>query len=171
MAKKKLLITTFLYFFLSSFGLSSEQKIVYLNLDYLVQKSEPGKLILEELDNTKRNFIEKFKLQKNNLKIKEENLIKKKNISSKEEFDDQVLALRKEMDLYNKDRQKTFSVFEKNKKEKLDEFLKKITPLIRAFVEENSINIVLNEKNLFIASKKFDITNQIVEIINKTIKK
>ena len=75
------------------------------------------------------------------------------------------------MDLYNKDRQKTFSVFEKNKKEKLDEFLKKITPLIRAFVEENSINIVLNEKNLFIASKKFDITNQIVEIINKTIKK
>ena len=74
------------------------------------------------------------------------------------------------MDLYNKDRQKTFSVFEKNKKEKLDEFLKKITPLIRAFVKENSINIVLNEKNLFIASKKFDITNQIVEIINKTIK-
>ena len=36
--------------------------------------------------------------------------------------------------------------------------------------KENSINIVLNEKNLFIASKKFDITNQIVEIINKTIK-
>ena len=104
------------------------------------------------------------------MKIKEEDLIKKKNILSKEEFDDQVLALRKEMDLYNKDRQKTFSVFEKNKKEKLDEFLKKITPLIRAFVKENSINIVLNEKNLFIASKKFDITNQIVEIINKTIK-
>ena len=38
---------------------------------------------------------------------------------------------------------------------------------IEKFVKENSINIVLNEKNLFIASKKFDITNQIVEIINK----
>ena len=36
--------------------------------------------------------------------------------------------------------------------------------------KENSINIVLNEKNLFIASKNFDITNQIIEIVNKNIK-
>ena len=71
------------------------------------------------------------------------------------------------MNIYNKDRQKTFSKFEENKKKKLNEFLKKITPYIEAFIKENSINIVLNEKNLFIASKKFDITTQIVEIINK----
>ena len=77
------------------------------------------------------------------------------------------MALREEMNNYNKDRQETFSKFEQNKKKKLNEFLKQITPLIEKFVKENSINIVLNEKNLFIASKKFDITNQIVEIINK----
>tara|TARA_B100001057_G_scaffold160915_1_gene161527 strand:- start:285 stop:794 length:510 start_codon:yes stop_codon:yes gene_type:complete len=157
----------FFYLALISQSLSSDQKIVYLNLDYLVQNSAPGKLILQELDSIKKKNIEQFKLKKNKLKNKEDDLIKKKNILSTEEFESEVLALRGEMNNYNKDRQEIFSKFEENKKKKLNEFLKKITPLIETFVKENSINIVLNEKNLFIASKKFDITNQIIEIVNK----
>ena len=74
------------------------------------------------------------------------------------------------MKIFNKEREETFLKFEKEKKEKLNSFLLKITPLIEIFVKENSINIVLNEKNLFIASKNFDITNQIIEIVNKNIK-
>ncbi len=156
----------FFYLALITESFGSDQKIVYLNLDYIVQNSEPGKLILQELDSIKKKNIEQFELKKSNLKNKEDDLIKKKNILSTEEFESEVLALRGEMNNYNKDRQEIFSKFEKNKQKKLNEFLKKITPLIQTFVKENSINIVLNEKNLFIASKKFDITNQIVEIIN-----
>ena len=74
------------------------------------------------------------------------------------------------MKAYNKIREQTFLEFEKNKKKKLNEFLTKITPLIENFVKKNSINIVLNEKNLFIASKKFDITAQIIQIVNENIK-
>ena len=58
----------------------------------------------------------------------------------------------------------------KIKKKKLNDFLVKITPLIENYVKENSINIVLNQKNLFIASKKFDITDQIIQIVNENIK-
>ena len=74
------------------------------------------------------------------------------------------------MNIYNIERKKIFLEFEKNKKKELNEFLTKVTPLIQKFVKENSINIVLNEKNLFIASKKFDITEQIIQIINENIK-
>ena len=74
------------------------------------------------------------------------------------------------MKIFNKEREQTFLKFEEEKKKKLNNFLSKITPLIEKFVEENSINIVLNKKNLFIASKKFDITNQIIEIVNNNIK-
>ena len=164
--KYKLFII-FFYLVLTSQSLSSDQKIVYLNLDYIVKNSAPGNLILQELDSIKKKNIEKFKLKKSNLKNKEDDLIKKKNLLSTEEFESEVLALREEMNNYNKERQEIFSKFEENKKKKLNEFLKKITPFIETFVKENSINIVLNEKNLFIASKKFDITDEIVEIINK----
>ena len=74
------------------------------------------------------------------------------------------------MQKYNKSREKAFLEFDENKKKKLNDFLVKITPLIENYVKENSINIVLNQKNLFIASKKFDITDQIIQIVNENIK-
>ena len=149
---------------------SSEQKIVYLNLDQIFQNSVPGSLILKELKDQNKKNIEKFKLKETDLRNQEQDLIKKKNILSKEEFDSNVVSFKKKMKTFNKEREETFLKFEKEKKEKLNSFLLKITPLIEIFVKENSINIVLNEKNLFIASKNFDITNQIIEIVNKNIK-
>ena len=156
--------------FASSYSYSDEKKIVYLNLDYIYQKSKPGKLILEELNTNKKLNIEKFKEKENEIRTAEQDIIKKKNILSKEEFDLKVRALNEEMQKYNKIREKAFLEFEENKKKKLNEFLVKITPLIENYVKENSINIVLNQKNLFIASKKFDITDQIIQIINENIK-
>ena len=157
-------------FFISLNAFSTEQKIVYLNLDFIIKNSSPSKLILEELEIKKKENIQKFKLKEDELRNKEDQIIKKKNILSKEEFETEVIALNQEMKKYNQERKTVFQEFEKNKKKKLNTFLEKITPLIEDFVKENSINIVLNEKNLFIASKKFDITNQIIEIINDNIK-
>lgn len=158
------------FLFVSSYSYSVEEKIVYLNLDYIYQKSIPGKLILEELNKNKKLNIEKFKEKESEIRATEQDLIKKKNILSKEEFDLKVRSLNEEMQKYNKSREKAFLEFDENKKKKLNDFLVKITPLIENYVKENSINIVLNQKNLFIASKKFDITDQIIQIVNENIK-
>ena len=155
---------------MNSQAYSSEKNIVYLNLDQIFQNSIPGSLILNELKDQNNKNIEKFKLKETDLRNQEQDLIKKKNILSKEEFDSNVVSFKKKMKIFNKEREEAFLKFEKEKKEKLNNFLLKITPLIEIFVKENSINIVLNEKNLFIASKNFDITNQIIEIVNKNIK-
>lgn len=170
MIKSYKFLIIFFYFFLITQANSDDRKIVYLNLDLIVQNSTPGKFILEELENKKKENIEKFKLEETKIRKKEEDIIKKKNVLSDEEFNSNVKALKEEMNIYNKEKKKFFLEFEKNKKKKLNDFLAKVTPLIQSFVKENSINIVLNEKNLFIANKKFDITNQIIQIINENIK-
>ncbi len=160
----------FIFIFLQSQAHCSEHKIVYLNLDQIFKKSISGSLILKELkDQNKKNF-ERFKLKENDLRSQEQDLIKKKNILSKEEFEKNVLTLKEKMKIFNKEKEEAFLKFEKEKKDKLNNFLLKITPLIEIYVKENSIDIVLNEKNLFIASKNFDITSQIIEIVNKNIK-
>ncbi|MBD1165716.1 OmpH family outer membrane protein [Pelagibacterales bacterium SAG-MED10] len=159
-----------LFIFYQSNVYSSERKIVYLNLDEIIQKSIPGKLILQKLHEQNKMNLEKFKSKRSNLINQEKDIIKKKNILSKEEFEANVSDLNKKMKNFNKEREQTFLKFEEEKKKKLNNFLSKITPLIETFVKENSINIVLNKKNLFIASKNFDITNQIIEIVNKNIK-
>ena len=56
------------FLFVSSYSYSDDKKIVYLNLDYIYQKSEPGKIILEELNKNKKLNIEKFKEKENEIR-------------------------------------------------------------------------------------------------------
>ena len=51
--------------------------------------------------------------------------------------------------------------------EELNIFMKTITPVIEDYITKNSITLVFNQKNLFIADKKYDITDEILKIINK----
>ena len=48
--------------------------------------------------------------------------------------------------------------------------MKNVEPLISSYIKKNSINIVLDKKNVIIGKKKHDITFEILEIVNKNIK-
>ena len=56
------------------------------------------------------------------------------------------------------------------KKKLINNFFKQITPLIEDYVKINDIDLVVSKNNVFIASKKLDITNDIIEIIDEKIK-
>ena len=61
-------------------------------------------------------------------------------------------------------------ILTKKKKEQFEEFFKKITPIIENYVAENKIDILLDKKNIFVASKKKNITQEIIKIIDNKIK-
>ena len=54
--------------------------------------------------------------------------------------------------------------------EEFNNFFKKITPIIQSYVSEKNIDIVLDKKNIFVASKKKDITQEIIKLIDSKIK-
>ena len=58
----------------------------------------------------------------------------------------------------------------KKKKNEFEMFFKKITPIIENYVSEKKIDIVLDRKNIFVASKKKNITQEIIKIIDSQIK-
>ena len=159
----------FFYLILLTFA-NSEQKIAYIDMKEILNKSSAGVNITKEIEKKIKTENKKYNSIEEQLKSEEKDLSQKKNILSKEEFDTKVLLLREKMNTFNKEKEQTFLNYEKEKKKKLNNFFSKITPLIEIYVKENSINIVLNEKNLFIASRNFDITNQIIEIVNNNIK-
>ncbi len=76
MLKKFLIINIFFLFFLSSFA--DEQKIVYVNVDKIMQQSIAGKSIKKQLEKFYNKNLEKFKKNDQILKNKE-----KKNHRSK----------------------------------------------------------------------------------------
>ena len=75
-----------------------------------------------------------------------------------------------DMQQFNLDRKQTNFEYTEKRKKAISNFLQQITPLIQNYVKENSISLVLNQKNIFIGSKKYDITNDIIEVVNLNLK-
>ena len=148
----------------------SQDKIVYINLDYLVSNTKAGKIIIDNLKKSKNIALSKFEKKGKELKELEDSLNKQKNILSKEDLKKKITNLRKEISIYNKDREKIINDFNTKKIDEFSKFFKKITPIIENYVKENNISFVLDKKNIFLANKQKDITNEIVKIIDSKIK-
>ena len=166
----KRLLAIFIVLFVLTPSSFSQDQIVYLDLDYVVVNTKAGKSILRKLEDSKNVALSKFEKKGKELKKIEEEINKQKNIISEDELRKKLIKFRKEVSTYQKNRQKVVNEFNEKKRSEFDEFFKKITPIIENYVSEKKIDIVLDKKNIFIASKKKNITQEIIKIIDSKIK-
>ena len=88
------------YLFLILFNFSiayAEQRIAYIDIDYIIKNSIVGKQISEHISNLKNSKANEFKVIEKNFKDKEKKLIAKKNIISEEKFRSEINSLNKEL--------------------------------------------------------------------------
>ena len=166
---KELIIITIVTILNFSFA-NSEEQIVYLDLDNIVANTKSGKLIINNLEKSKKNALAKFEKKEKELKKTENEINKQKNILSEEDLKKRLIEFRNEINLFQKDRQNVINNFNKKKIEEFNNFFKKITPIIQRYVSEKNIDIVLDRKNIFVASKNKDITQEIIKLIDSKIK-
>ena len=148
----------------------SQDKIVYLDLDNVVNSTIAGKSIINKLEKSKNVALLKFEKKEKELKKIEDEIKKQKNIISEVELKKKLIDFRKEVNIFRQDRQKVINEFNNRKKIEFDEFFKKITPIIENYVNEKDIDMVLDRKNIFVVTKKKDITQEIINIIDSKIK-
>ena len=167
---KKNLIYILIIFF-STISLSeSNENIAYIDLDNIVKNTKAGKSIIDKLKASKDTALKKFEKKEKALKKVEEDINKQKNVLSKEELKNKISDFRKEIASFRNDREKLINDFNIKKMQEFDKFFKKITPIIGEYVEQKNIDIVLDKKNIFLANKTNDITNEIIKLIDEKIK-
>tara|TARA_Y100000816_G_scaffold275236_1_gene243252 strand:- start:372 stop:884 length:513 start_codon:yes stop_codon:yes gene_type:complete len=166
--KKFITIFTVIFIFVSnSYG---QDQIVYLDLDNVVSNTKAGKLILKKLEKSKDSALSKFKNKEQELKKIENEINKQKNIISDDELKKKLFEFRKELTVFRNERQKVINEFNQKKKLEFNEFFKKITPIIENYMSEKNIDMVLDKKNIFMANKEKNITQEIIKIIDIKIK-
>ena len=163
-------IIFFLFFFNLCFLAQADDKIAFFDLDEVLNKSITGKNIVLKIEKINEKNFKDIQIRKKKLQTLKENLDTKKNILSEEEFKVQFTSLQKELKTFNESNKIISDEFEKVKQKELEQFLKLISPIIEEYIKENSISIVLNKKNMFIAKKEYDITENIIELVNKYAK-
>ncbi len=161
-------IIIFLFFFLpNSFA---DQSIAYINIDSVISKSISGKNLLKKLNEFEKTEIKKLTNRRELLSQKKDSLMTQKNIISEKEFKNQFQQLQKELNEFKSDESKIIKDLTTKKNKSILKYLNFINPLIQDYMDKNSISILIEKKNIFIARSKYDITDNLIKIIDQNLK-
>ena len=127
---KKLLLIIFIYF-LSIVTSFSDQKVAFIDLDFVVENTVVGKEILNELKNLNFININKLKLREDELKIKEEEIKKKKNIISESEFNNEINLLKDKIKVFRNEKNLIVLNFKNEKNKKIKNLFDQMNPIIQ----------------------------------------
>ena len=144
--------------------------VYFIDYSKVMNESTAGKKAQDYLKNLLKNSNKKFNDTAKKLKDEENKIIGQKNALSKEEYKKNADALRKKVFELNKGRDKLIRDVAAKRKKAGDEMLKKLNPILGKYMEENNISVVIDKKNVLMGNKKFEITSQIIEILNKEFK-
>ena len=156
-----------IYFILigNSFSIASD-KIAFIDLNFILSNSIEGKKILDQLEVENSKNLKFFQTEEKNLKIEKEKIEKLRNILSKDEYNRKINSFNNELNLYKQKKSKMIKSFEDSKNSELNTFFSNLNKIMNSFMQENSINLILDKKNIIIANNKNDISQEILQLIN-----
>jgi len=150
--------------------LKAENRVSYLDIDFIITNTLAGKKLLASLKKEEELKVNKFKLNDENFKNKEIKILAKKNLISDQEINKELELLQIEFQKYRKEKIKEANGLKDKRNKNIMNFLNLINPIIEKYMNDNSIHILIDKKNVFIANNEYDITNNLIELIDNQIK-
>ena len=165
--KKKIFV--FFLFLLNFNYLNANEGVYFLDVDYIVKNSDSGKIIVNKLQNLNSENMLIFKNTENEIKSLENEINKIKNIVSSEELNKKINNLKERVIVFREDKNRKLNEYNEFKKKELENYFKRISPVVQDFMKMKSIKIIIDRKNIFIADANYDITNELIKFLNEKI--
>ena len=147
----------------------AEQKIVVLDLTHVLNQSKAGKGAQDFLKKTFDDNIKKFSDIEKKLKKEEKDLLAKKTVITQEEYGKKMNSLRKKNLDYQTERRAAIDNITNKRAKAREALLKKIKPILESYIKENNVSLVVDKKYILGGGAKTDITEIIVEKLNKDL--
>ena len=153
-----------------SINFSNSKETAFVDIDFIIANSDIGKKVLSSIDKLNKENLENLKKKNKSLQELEIAIKNKKNVISDDAFKKEVVSFQKKVQKFKEDKNIMVKKFNDFKRKELENVLKQISPIINDYMEENSINVLLDSKNIFIGSKASNLTKDILKEINKKLK-
>ena len=163
----KFFVVTF--FLLFSTDVIAEQKIVVLDLKYVLNNSKAGKSAQDFLKKTYNNNLKKYADMEKALKKEEQDLLTKKTVLSKEEYTKKTDALRKKVIDFQSQRRSAIDKIATQRSNSRETLIQALDPILEAYIKEKNIALILDKKGALGGVPENDITTIITEKLNKTL--
>jgi Skp family chaperone for outer membrane proteins len=164
--KKSILILSIIFF--------SQQSLLadiphFLDFKYILNESTAGKKAQSFLRNKLDNGIKNLQKKEKDIQSEEKKLIEQKKIIAPEEYKKSVQSLRTKVLSLQKERKSLLETVAKQRNSARKKLLDNLNPIVKNYMEEKKIRIVLDKKSLLLADEKLDITNDILGLLNKKL--
>ena len=150
---------------------NSNDKIVYINVNKIINQSTAGDFINKELEKLHNINLSNLNTIKNELQKEEEKILSKKNILSEDEYLKQIDLLKIKVNNYQKKQKQMVNDLNNKRVKAKKELMDNLNIILADFANKNEISFILNKKNVVIAKKDLDITDDIIKLLDQKIKK
>jgi len=147
----------------------AEEKIVVLDLTFVLNNSKAGKGAQDFLKKSFNDNAKKFSAMEEKLKNEEIDLLGKKTILTKEEYSKKSDVLRKKVIDYQSQRRLAMDQIATKRAESREILMKKLIPIVDTYIKENNISLVMDKKNMIGGSTEYDITKIIIDKLDKEL--
>lgn len=158
------------FFFNNVYASNISNNIVFIDVDYIFENSKVGKDLSNQIK------FEAEKLEKELIKFEkkfnesEKDLINQKNIITEEDFIKRKEILEQNVNNFRKLYLKKNENFLKFEAEANNLFLENLDKILKIYVKENSIDLIISKKNIIIGKKNFDATISFLNMFDKLTK-
>jgi len=147
----------------------AEQKLVVVDMKFILNQSKAGKEAQDFLKKSFTNNQKKFTDLEANLKKEESDLLSQKTVLTKQEYQKKADELRKKVIDYQSQRRSSLDKISTQRSKSREILLKKINPIIKTYINENNISLVIDKKYLLAGNNESDITKIVIEKLNKEL--
>ena len=142
----------------------------YLDFKYILNQSDAGKKAQTYLKNKLDNGIKELQKKEKAIQEEERKIIQQKKVISAEEYKKKVTDLRSKVGSLQKERNLLLSEVSKKRSKAKTELLKALNPIIKEYMKEKNIRMVIDKKSMLLADESLDITKNIVKLLNNKLK-
>lgn len=158
-----------LSFFLITLNTNAEMPH-FLDFKYVLNESSAGKKAQTELKNRLDQGIKSIREKEKKLQEEEKKIISQKKVISQDEYKKKVSDLRKKVLNLQKERSSLLEKVAKNRAQAKQILLKNLNPIVKNYMIEKKIIMVVDKKSILLADDKLDITKDIMNLLNKNLK-
>ena len=162
----KIFIILISFFLVSN---SYANKIVYIDMNYILNQSIKGQNISQILEKEKTTTTEKLNKIEEILKIEEKQIISKKNILTDDQFKELIQDFQVKVDNFNSEKKDAINLLNKKKINLTKDFINQINPIFVEFAQKNSISIILKKKDIILGDSSLDKTLEFLNLVNEKI--
>jgi len=159
-----------IFFSITFYSKAYSNNLAYVNIEFLFENSNLGKSISQNMNKIKSEKNKFLKTEEEKLIILENEIKKIKNVISEDELNKKILILKNNVNSYNNKKKKILEELQNKHNLELINFFDKINPILQVYMEQKSISLLFEKKNIFIGKSNIDITNDVLLIINKELK-